>query len=90
MKGTATYKDSSVRYVQWNGCNLDEVKQFVGERVFIATDGTEELYICNIGIVRKMQYICKNNCYAHIPFTVYSWKVFPRIVNEDIGSGLST
>lgn len=66
MKGTATYKDSSVRYVQWNGCNLDEVKQFVGERVFIATDGTEELYICNIGIVRKMQYIYAKIIATHI------------------------
>ena len=88
MKGTATYKDNSVRYIQWNGNNLDEVKQFVGERVFLATDGSEELYISNLGIVRKMHYICKDNNYAYKPFVVYSWKVFPRIINEDIGSGL--
>lgn len=90
MKGNASYKDNTVTFVQWNGSNLDEVKEFVvGERVFLATDGSEELYITNLGIVRKMYYICKDNNYAYKPFVVYSWKVFPRIINEDIGSGLS-
>lgn len=91
MKGKASYKDNTVDYVQWNGSNLDEVKEFlVDKRVFLATDSSEELYVLDLGIVRKMHYICKDNNYAYNPFHVYSWKVFPRIINEDIGSGLST
>ena len=39
-------------------------------------------------VVRKGDYICKNGYYIYSPLLVCSWKEFPRLVNEDIGSGL--
>ena len=85
----ATWKNNSVDFVKWNGDNLDEVKEFVGDKkVFLATDNSDEIYICGVGIVRKGDYICKNGYYIYSPLFVCSWKEFPRLVNEDIGSGL--
>lgn len=85
----ATWKTNSVEFVQWNN-NIDEVKAFVGDhKVFVSTDNSGEIFISGVGIARSGDYICKNGNYAYTPLSIYSWKVFPRIINEDIGSGLS-
>ena len=87
----ATWKNNSVEFVQWNGSNLYEVENFIGKdhKVFLSTDGSDEIYVKDIGIVGKNDYLCRNGNYTYNPIQIYSWKVFPRIVNEDIGSGLS-
>ena len=85
----ATWKNNSVEFVQWKGNNIDEVKTFVGDKkVFMSTDNSGEIFVSGVGVVRKCAYICKNGYYEFTPLFICSWKVFPRIVNEDIGSGL--
>lgn len=87
----ATWKNNSVEYVQWNGSNLYEIENFVGNdhKVFMSTDGSGEIYVNGIGTVGKNDYLCRSKNYAYNPIQIYSWKVFPRIVNEDIGTGSS-
>lgn len=86
----ATWKNNSVKFVQWRGDNIDEVKDFVKDKkVFISTDNSGELFVNGVGVVRKSDYVCKNGYYEYSPLFICSWKVFPRIINEDIGSGLS-
>lgn len=86
----ATFKDNSVEFVQWKGNNIDEVKSFVGDKkVFMSTDNSNEIFVCGVGIVPIYDYIYKAGYYTYNSLRICSWKVFPRIVNEDIGSGLS-
>lgn len=87
----ATWQNNSVEFVQWKGNNIEDVKSFVKEdrTVFLATDGSMELYIVGTGRVRTGDYICKNGNYAFNSLQIYSYKVFPRIINEDINSFFS-
>lgn len=86
----ATWKNNAVTFVQWNGDNLTEVQDFVGKehKIYKPIDNGNELYIKGIGIIGNGDYICKNQNYAYNTFDIYSWKTFPRLINEDIGSGL--
>lgn len=86
----ATWKNNSVEFIQWKGDNLKEIEDFVGKdhKIFIAADGSNEIYIRGIGIAIKTDYLYKNGNYIYSPITISSWKMFPRLVNEDIGSGL--
>ena len=86
----ATWQTNSVSFVQWKGNNIEEVKEFVGKehKIYTPIDESKEIYVHGIGIVREQDYLCKNENYAYNPIQILSWKVFPRLINEDIGSGL--
>lgn len=89
----ATWKNNTVEFIQWTGNNLYEVEEFVekasqGTKIFISTDGSNEIYVIGVGIVRQNDYLYKSGNYTYSPILVSSWKVFPHIVNEDIRSGL--
>lgn len=86
----ATWINNSVEFVQWKGDNIEEIKDFVfGHRVFMSVDNTSEIYIEGIGVAGIKDYIYKSGYYDYAPILISSWKVFPRIINEDIGSGLN-
>lgn len=84
-----TWSNNKVKFVQWNGLNIDIVREFVKEhKIYRSIDKEDELYIAGVGLVEKDDYICKDCRYIYDNYRIYSWKVFPRLINEDIGSGL--
>ena len=85
----ATWNNNKVKFVQWDGLNIDIVKEFVKDhKIYRSIDKEDELYITGVGLVEKDDYICKDCRYIYDNYRIYSWKVFPRLIKEDIGSGL--
>lgn len=96
MQGKATWINNDVEWVKWDGTNLDEIKKLIGDyghHIYFPEnyEQTKELYISTLGTLKTGDYITKSHgtfgwtaC-----FEIHSWKTFPRMINEDIGSGLS-
>lgn len=95
MKGNATWIENEVQWVKWEGDNLDEVKELLGDRykIFFPEDyeKTKTINIHNLGMLEVGSYITKTYRgigWAYV-YEIHSWKTFPRMIKEDIGSGLS-
>lgn len=97
MKGKSTWISNDVEWVKWDGSNIDEIKELLGDisrhKIYFPEDyeKSKELYISNLGTLRTGDYLTKSHRTLGWTefFEIHSWKGFPRMVNEDIGSGLS-
>ena len=96
MKGKSTWISNDVEWVKWDGSNLDEIKELLGKNSIYKIYFTEEykkdkkLYISNLGVLEVGNYLTKSHrtvAWSEL-FEIHSWKTFPRMINEDIGSGL--
>ena len=96
MKGTATWIKNDVDFVKWEGNNLDEIKELLGDCSSYVPlfkedyEKTKELYIKGLGTLRVGDYLTRSrrNLGWSDCIEIHSWKTFPRLINEDIGSGL--
>ena len=94
MKGTATWTNNDVKWVKWEGNNIDEIIELIGTDYKLSTpilpNEEKVLYVHGIGKLRIGDYLTESNRNLNVPtYEIHSWKLFPRMINEDIGSGLS-
>ena len=97
MKGKATWINNEVEWVKWDGTNLDDIKALINKyschKIYFPEnyEKTKELYISHLGTLKTGDYLTKTHRtlgWSEV-LEIHSWKTFPRMINEDIGSGLS-
>lgn len=86
-----------VEWVRYTGDNFKEIEQFINakktdftkkEKFYLALDGSEDIYWKEHGYIRVGDFVVVGmDGYKTASFDGYaviSWKVFPRMISEDI------
>ena len=80
-----------VEWVRYTGENFEEIRQFINrskikfscsEKFYISPEEDKEIYWKEHGFIRVGDFIVLGM--SNYGFSIISWKVFPRMINEKI------
>ena len=81
-----------VEWVRYTGDNSDEIRRFindrsVGNKFYMSIEGDKEIYWKEHGVIRAGDFVVAGMGHHETLYdgiTVISWKIFPRMISEEI------